>query len=69
MIGPRSTKSASDGIVYMIPVIARVGVYERRQRVLNSDSGIAIEHAEPDREHGEHDVLDQAVADLARSGR
>ena len=64
VMGPRSTKSASEGIVYMIPVIARVGVYARRQRVLEKRQRDRDQHAESDREHRELDVLQEARADL-----
>ena len=62
--GPRSTKNASEGIVYMIPVIARVGVYERRQPRAEKRQRDRDQHTQSDREHREHDVLPQARADL-----
>ncbi len=48
----------------MIPVIARVGVYERRQRVLEKRQWERDQHTQSDGEHRELDVLPQACADL-----
>ena len=48
----------------MIPVIARVGVYARRQRVLKNDSGIAISTPNPTASTVSSMCSNEAHADL-----